>query len=100
MYTHAESTGPCAELFRFRLNISVVKGMCLLCSVPVAAVQFKVRGTFYNMNRVQDGYFTLGAVSGQVTPCYLALPLAGTYTFLHSVPHVLPRLLQMQACRR
>lgn len=42
--------------------------MRLLRSVPVAAVQFKVRGTFYNMNRVQDGYFTLGAVSGQVTP--------------------------------
>ncbi|KAK9845924.1 hypothetical protein WJX81_006098 [Elliptochloris bilobata] len=33
--------------------------------VPVAAVQFKVRGTFYDMNRVQDNYFTLGAVSGQ-----------------------------------
>lgn len=53
-----------------------MKFTCLLRSVPVAAVQFKVRGTFYNMNRVQDGYFTLGAVSGQVARPWLAPPYA------------------------
>jgi len=33
--------------------------------VPVAAVQFLVAGTFYDMDRTSDGYFTVSAPYGQ-----------------------------------